>query len=143
MPVVDDERLDATFAALANGTRRAILAHLARSPATVNELAEPFALTLPAVSKHLNSGVFRPMRAHGAFTRRAVLSQSALQMVQITKSEYPTFAIDGRGSRINAPKHIRLTPATGYGATTSAQRARHPGRQQRNGRPTFGADSRQ
>jgi DNA-binding transcriptional ArsR family regulator len=50
---VDDERLDATFAALANGTRRAILTHLAKSPATVTELAEPFALTLPAVSKHL------------------------------------------------------------------------------------------
>jgi DNA-binding MarR family transcriptional regulator len=51
--VDEEERLDATFAALANATRRAILAHLARSPATVNELAEPFALTLPAVSKHL------------------------------------------------------------------------------------------
>jgi DNA-binding transcriptional ArsR family regulator len=50
---IDDERLDGTFAALANSTRRAILAHLARGPATVNELAEPFALTLPAISKHL------------------------------------------------------------------------------------------
>lgn len=53
MTVIDDERLDGTFAALANGTRRAILHHLARGPATVNELAEPFALTLPAISKHL------------------------------------------------------------------------------------------
>jgi DNA-binding transcriptional ArsR family regulator len=53
MAVIDEERLDETFAALANSTRRAMLAHLAQGPATVNELAEPFDLTLPAISKHL------------------------------------------------------------------------------------------
>jgi DNA-binding transcriptional ArsR family regulator len=46
------ERLDATFAALADPTRRAIVARLARGDATVNELAAPFEMTLPAVSKH-------------------------------------------------------------------------------------------
>jgi len=46
-------RLDATFAALADPTRRAILARLASGDATVNELAEPFAMTQPAISKHL------------------------------------------------------------------------------------------
>ena len=50
---VDEDRLTETFAALANTTRRAILARLARGAATVNELAEPFQLTLPAVSKHI------------------------------------------------------------------------------------------
>jgi DNA-binding transcriptional ArsR family regulator len=45
--------LDATFAALADPTRRAILARLARGDASVNELAEPFAMTQPAISKHL------------------------------------------------------------------------------------------
>ena len=50
---VDDQRLDDTFAALANSTRRAILARLAEGEATVNELAAPFALTLPAISKHI------------------------------------------------------------------------------------------
>jgi DNA-binding transcriptional ArsR family regulator len=50
---LEDERLDETFAALANSTRRAILARLAQGDATVNELAEPFALTLPAISKHI------------------------------------------------------------------------------------------
>jgi len=45
--------LDATFAALADPTRRAILARLASGEATVNELAAPFSMTLPAVSKHL------------------------------------------------------------------------------------------
>ena len=53
MATMVDERLDATFAALASSTRRAILARLAQSEATVNELAEPLAMSLPAVSKHL------------------------------------------------------------------------------------------
>jgi DNA-binding transcriptional ArsR family regulator len=47
------DRLDATFAALADPTRRAIVARLASGDATVNELAAPFALTLPGISKHL------------------------------------------------------------------------------------------
>lgn len=46
-------RLDETFAALADPTRRAILARLARGDAYVGELAEPFAMSLPAVSRHL------------------------------------------------------------------------------------------
>ena len=45
--------LDATFAALADPTRRAILARLSKGAASVTELAEPFQMTLPAVSKHL------------------------------------------------------------------------------------------
>ena len=47
------DRLDLTFAALADSTRRAILARLALGEATVTELAEPFAMTQPAISKHL------------------------------------------------------------------------------------------
>jgi DNA-binding transcriptional ArsR family regulator len=46
-------RLDATFAALADPTRRAILARLARGEAAVTELAEPFKISQPAISKHL------------------------------------------------------------------------------------------
>lgn len=46
-------RLDATFAALADPTRRAILGRLASGDASVTELAEPFAMTQPAISKHL------------------------------------------------------------------------------------------
>src|SRR5258705_957897 len=46
-------RLDATFAALADPTRRAILARLAKGEASVMELAEPFAMSQPAISKHL------------------------------------------------------------------------------------------
>ena len=47
------DSLSLTFAALADPTRRAILARLAKGEATVNELAEPFDMSLPAVSKHL------------------------------------------------------------------------------------------
>jgi DNA-binding transcriptional ArsR family regulator len=47
------QRLDATFAALADPTRRAILGRLASGEASVNELAEPFRMSQPAISKHL------------------------------------------------------------------------------------------
>lgn len=49
----EDDRLSETFAALANSTRRAILARLSKGEATVNELAEPFDMSLPAISKHI------------------------------------------------------------------------------------------
>ncbi|MGQ0704128.1 MAG: ArsR/SmtB family transcription factor [Gemmatimonadales bacterium] len=57
-------RLDATFAALADPTRRAILARLARGEAAVTELARPFAMSLPAISKHL-----RVLERAGLITR--------------------------------------------------------------------------
>jgi DNA-binding transcriptional ArsR family regulator len=47
------DALSATFSALSDPTRRAILARLARGEATVNELAEPFEISLPAISRHL------------------------------------------------------------------------------------------
>jgi DNA-binding transcriptional ArsR family regulator len=49
----DQNLLDRVFHALADPTRRAILVRLARGPATVGELAEPFAMSLPAISRHL------------------------------------------------------------------------------------------
>jgi DNA-binding transcriptional ArsR family regulator len=49
------DRLDATFLALADPTRRAILARLVRGEASVTELAEPFAMSQPAISKHLKT----------------------------------------------------------------------------------------
>jgi DNA-binding transcriptional ArsR family regulator len=48
------DELDATFAALADPTRRSILERLAQGEATATELAEPFAISKPAISKHLN-----------------------------------------------------------------------------------------
>lgn len=49
----DEDKLSQIFAALASETRRAILARLAEGEATVNELAEPFDMSLPAISKHI------------------------------------------------------------------------------------------
>jgi DNA-binding transcriptional ArsR family regulator len=49
-----DDPLSTTFAALADPTRRAILERLAQGDATVGELAEPFRMTMPAISKHLS-----------------------------------------------------------------------------------------
>lgn len=59
-----DDRLDAAFSALAHPVRRAILAQLARGTASVNALAEPFDMTLPAVSKHI-----RVLESAGLITR--------------------------------------------------------------------------
>lgn len=78
------ERLNLTFAALADPTRRAILTRLSRGETTVNELAEPFDMSLPAISRHLkvleNSGLiergreaqWRPCRLQAAPLKEAV-----------------------------------------------------------------------
>jgi DNA-binding transcriptional ArsR family regulator len=78
------DELTSTFAALADPTRRAILARLAEGEATVNELAEPFPITVQAVSKHLKvleraglitrgrSAQLRPSRLQGAPLGEAV-----------------------------------------------------------------------
>ena len=50
---MDEDRLNATFAALSDPTRRAIIARLARGEASVAELAEPFDMSQPAISRHL------------------------------------------------------------------------------------------
>ena len=62
--VASAAHLDATFAALADPTRRAILARLASGEASVAELAEPFAMSQPAISKHL-----RVLESAGLITR--------------------------------------------------------------------------
>lgn len=51
--MTEDDRLDAAFAALAHPARRAMLARLMQGKATVNALAEPFEMSLPAVSRHI------------------------------------------------------------------------------------------
>jgi DNA-binding transcriptional ArsR family regulator len=78
------EQLDRTFAALADPTRRAILGRLAEGEATVNELAEPFPISVQAVSKHIKvleraglvtrgrSAQLRPSRLHAAPLEDAV-----------------------------------------------------------------------
>ena len=84
------DRLSATFGALADPTRRAILARLATGAATVNELAEPFDMSLQAVSKHLKmlerGGLIT--RSRQAQSRPCRIEPKALQSVNDWLEEY-------------------------------------------------------
>lgn len=85
-----EDRLSETFAALANETRRAILARLAEGEANVNELAAPFDMTLPAISKHLkvleHAGLI--IRGQRAQYRPCALDASPLQEVAAWTEQY-------------------------------------------------------
>ena len=70
MEPIGDQRLDATFAALADPTRRAIVARLAIGEASVTELAAPFAMTQPAISKHLKVLERAGLVSHGRDAQR-------------------------------------------------------------------------
>ena len=78
---VDDDQLDLTFAALADPTRRAILARLAQGRATVNVLAEPFEMTLQSVSRHLKvlEGAGLITRGRDAQFRPCTFSEEPLE----------------------------------------------------------------
>lgn len=85
-----DDRLDAVFSALANPTRRAILARLAQGKATVNALAEPFEMSLPAVSKHIrvleHAGLIK--REKDAQFRPCTLDAGPIEAVANWTEEY-------------------------------------------------------
>src|SRR6266545_8253451 len=87
---IDEDRLSETFAALASSTRRAILARLAEGGATVNELAEPFEMTLPAISKHIKvlerAGLV--MRGRRAQYRPCALDAARLEEVSTWAEQY-------------------------------------------------------
>ncbi len=89
-PVIDEDRLNETFAALANSTRRAILARLADGEANVNELAEPFDLTLPAISKHIKvlerAGLV--IRGQRAQYRPCTLDPAPLERISTWAEQY-------------------------------------------------------
>jgi DNA-binding transcriptional ArsR family regulator len=72
---VTTDQLSETFAALADPTRRAILARLAQGEATVNELAEPFPISLQAISKHL-----KVLERAGLITRSRAAQQRPAQL---------------------------------------------------------------
>jgi DNA-binding transcriptional ArsR family regulator len=81
--VIDEVQLSERFAALSSATRRAILARLAVGEATVNELAEPFQMSLPAISKHIKilerAGLIQ--RSQRAQYRPCALNPAALDEV--------------------------------------------------------------
>ena len=87
---IAEERLSETFAALANSTRRAILARLAQGESNVGELAEPFDLTPPAISKHLKvlerAGLV--VRGQRAQFRPCVLDPAPLEEISTWAEQY-------------------------------------------------------
>ena len=87
------DRLDATFAALADPTRRAILARLARGDASVGELAEPFAMSQPAISKHLKVLERAGLVTSGQDAQRRPRRLTAAPLAQATRwlEEYRRF----------------------------------------------------
>lgn len=86
----DKDKLDEVFGALANSTRRAMLARLAEGEATVNELAEPFNLSLPTISKHIkvleHAGLIT--RGHDAQYRPCKIDVRPLQEVSDWTEQY-------------------------------------------------------
>ena len=88
--MIPDSQLDAAFAALAHPARRAILARLATGAATVNALAEPFEMSLPAVSKHIrvleNAGLIT--RGRDAQFRPCTLNTKPLEAVTHWTDQY-------------------------------------------------------
>ena len=93
MPQPPADELSAVFAALADPTRRAIVARLASGAATVNELAAPFEISLPAVSRHLKvlekAGLIR--RAREAQRRRCALAPERLDLARDWVDRYRRF----------------------------------------------------
>jgi DNA-binding transcriptional ArsR family regulator len=104
------DTLSRTFAALADPTRRAILARLSKGEATVNELAEPHALSLPAISKHLKvlelAGLVTKRRA--AQTRPCTLNPAPLQDAEAWLEQYRRF-FDASFDRLE--EHLRQLQA--------------------------------
>lgn len=90
---MDETNLDNTFAALADPTRRAILARLALGESSVTELARPFEMSMPAISKHLKvlekAGLID--RGRDAQTRPARLNPAALKSAAAWIDEYRKF----------------------------------------------------
>jgi DNA-binding transcriptional ArsR family regulator len=87
------DRLSATFQALADPTRRAILARLSSGEASVNELAAPFAMSLPAISKHLKvlEGAGLISRTKEAQYRPCKLEAQPLQAANAWVEQYRKF----------------------------------------------------
>lgn len=97
------ERLDATFGALADGTRRAILARLAQGEASVTELARPFGMTRAAISKHLMVLERAGLVSAGRDAQRRPRSLDAAPLGEATTwlAEYRAFW-EGSYSRLDA-----------------------------------------
>ena len=127
------DKLSETFAALADPTRRSILARLATGEATVNELAAPFAMSLPAISRHLKvlekAGLV--VKGREAQWRPCRLEVAPLLGVDAWMATYRQF-FDSRFDRLEehlktmVSDHRTAPPAIDQPAPTSRQRTRKP-----------------
>jgi DNA-binding transcriptional ArsR family regulator len=121
--------LDTTFAALSDPTRRAILARLAGGESTVTELAKPFKVSLPAISKHLRvlekAGLLsreRDGRIHRCSLNAKRLDALAEYLEKTQKEEDPSWSKDKPPSKPPSPSNGRSRPR-GRG---SSGRGRNP-----------------
>ncbi len=113
-------RLDRTFAALANPTRRAILARLATGEVSVNDLAEPFSMSQPAVSRHLKVLEHAGLISTGSDAQRRPRKLEARPLAEATEwletyREYweASFVrLDGLLSELNATEKKRKRAAS-------------------------------
>ena len=112
---MDADPLSLTLSALADPTRRAILARLAKGQASVNQLAEPFAMSLPAVSKHLKvlekAGLIE--RSREAQWRPCKLKAEPLRAVESWLSDYRKFYEDSLDRLEDYLKSVVPQPAKG------------------------------
>jgi DNA-binding transcriptional ArsR family regulator len=107
-----EQPLDAAFAALADPTRRAIVERLSRGQATVSELAEPFEMSLPAVSKHLTvlerAGLIA--RRKEGRVRHCELNEEPMRAAMQWIAAYGRFwddQLESLGGFLRKPKHRR------------------------------------
>jgi DNA-binding transcriptional ArsR family regulator len=121
--------LDATFAALADPTRRAILARLASGEASVTELAEPFAMSQPAISKHLKVLERAGLISRGFDAQRRPRRLEARPLAEANEwlENYRQFW-EGQFQRLDALLHEmnadRMTRRKRHGQTESAKSRR-------------------
>jgi DNA-binding transcriptional ArsR family regulator len=107
-----DTKLDAVFSALGDTTRRRILARLAQGPASITELAAPFEMTLPAVSKHLRvlerAGLMR--RERDGWYHRCHLETRPLEGAVAFLAKYRPFwedTLDALARHVEEPAEIK------------------------------------
>ena len=122
------DQLSRTFAAIADPTRRAILSRLSRGEAAVNELAEPFQMSLPAVSKHLkvlqNAGLIE--RSKHAQWRPCKLRAKPLQDAGCWIEGYRTFWEQSFDRLDDYLKELQSSPETTNTETTQSQTTERP-----------------
>ena len=121
------DHLSATFAALADPTRRAILARLVTGECSVTELADPFDMSMPAVSKHLrvlqNAGLI--VRRHDAQWRHCRIDAAPLKEVAAWAEKYPHIW-EGRLDRLDS--YLTTMKASKTTTTREKSHARKPRR---------------